>query len=164
MSISFLSYTLIGFGLATAFVGGVFLSYSDFIMRSLAVASPTSGSEAMQMINREVFRSVFMVLFMGLVPASLALTGYAHFTLDGTTRNIINFASVIYIFGVFLVTGLGNVPMNNKLDAMTVGGAEALSYWPRYIERWTSLNSIRTAASLVAAAAFMSAALHLAAS
>lgn len=56
--------------LAYAFVGGVFLAFSDFIMRALAKTSGHGGVEAMQMINREVFRWVFMALFLSLVPVS----------------------------------------------------------------------------------------------
>jgi len=42
--------------LAYALVGGVFLAFSDFIMRSLSLTSGVGGVEAMQVINREVFR------------------------------------------------------------------------------------------------------------
>jgi len=52
--------------LADAILAGVFLAFSDFIMRSLAQTSGTGGIEAMQVINREVFRWVFMALFLGL--------------------------------------------------------------------------------------------------
>lgn len=51
--------------LAYALVGGVFLAFSDFIMRSLA---QTDGVDTMQAINREVFHWAFMVLFLGLAP------------------------------------------------------------------------------------------------
>ncbi len=56
--------------LAYAFIGGVFLAFSDFIMRSLAMTGGHGGIEAMQVINREVFRWVFMALFLGLAPVS----------------------------------------------------------------------------------------------
>ena len=56
--------------LADAFVGGVFLAFSDFIMHALAKTSCHGGVEAMQMISREVFRWVFMTLFLSLVPVS----------------------------------------------------------------------------------------------
>ena len=58
--------------LAYALVGGVFLAFSDFIMRSLAHTSGIGGVDAMQVINREVFRWVFMALFIGMAPVSLA--------------------------------------------------------------------------------------------
>ncbi|WP_298432569.1 hypothetical protein [uncultured Jannaschia sp.] len=57
--------------LAYAALGVVFLAFSDFIMRALARTS--GGAEAMQSINREVFRIAFMALFLGMAPLSLVL-------------------------------------------------------------------------------------------
>jgi len=55
---------------AYALVGGVFLAFSDFIMRSLSHTGGVGGVEAMQVINREVFRWVFMTLFLGMAGSS----------------------------------------------------------------------------------------------
>ena len=59
--------------LAYALVAGVFLAFSDFIMRSLAITSGSGGVEAMQAINREVFRWIFMTLFLGMAAGSAAI-------------------------------------------------------------------------------------------
>ncbi|MGC3940326.1 hypothetical protein ACOTTU_21185 [Roseobacter sp. EG26] len=56
--------------LAYAFIGGVFLAFSEFIMRSLAMTGGHGGIEAMQVINREVFPWVFMTLFLSLAAVS----------------------------------------------------------------------------------------------
>ena len=63
--------------LAYGIVRGVFLALSDFIVRSLSRTGGTVGIEAMQVINREVFRWVFMALFRGLAPVSLLIAGLA---------------------------------------------------------------------------------------
>ena len=57
-------------GLLMALVAGVFLAFSDFVMRSLSDASPRAGIEAMQIINRKVYSSVFLVWLLGLAPVS----------------------------------------------------------------------------------------------
>ena len=62
--------------LAYALVAGVFLAFSDFLMRSLAQTGGVGGVEAMQIINREVFRWVFMTLFLGMTAVSLGVAGY----------------------------------------------------------------------------------------
>jgi uncharacterized membrane protein len=57
------------------------------------------------------------------------------------------------------VTGIGNVPMNTRLDALSRGPrAQTLDYWPGYAARWTRLNHLRVAASTFAAAAWLVAA------
>ena len=40
----------------------VFLTFSDFVMKSLFASQPATGTEAMQIINRKVYHSIFMVL------------------------------------------------------------------------------------------------------
>ena len=63
---------------ACALVAGVFLTFSDFVMRSLAGAKTAAGIESMQVINREVYRSVFIVLLLGMAAVSPLLIGYAY--------------------------------------------------------------------------------------
>jgi uncharacterized membrane protein len=56
-----------------ALIAGVFLSFSDFVMRGLAQAPDTAGPNAMVGINWTVNHSIFMVLFIGLLAVSVAL-------------------------------------------------------------------------------------------
>ena len=70
-------WVLAAASIAAGLVAGVFLTFSDFVMRSLGASAPAAGMEAMQQINRKVYRSVFMVLLLGLVPVSLAIAVYA---------------------------------------------------------------------------------------
>ena len=63
--------------LAYALLGGVFLAFSDFIMRALSVAEGGGGAAAMQAINREVFRFVFIPLFLAMAPISVVLAAGA---------------------------------------------------------------------------------------
>jgi uncharacterized membrane protein len=104
--------------LAYALVGGVFLAFSDFIMRSLAHTDGIGGIEAMQVINREVFRWIFMSLFLGLAPVSILVFGYSMVHLSGPEASLIALASVIYLIGCFGVTIAFNVPMNEVLACM----------------------------------------------
>ena len=61
--------------IACGLVSGVFLTFSDFVMRSLDGARTAAGVEVMQVINREVFRSVFMFLLLGMSALSPFLIG-----------------------------------------------------------------------------------------
>ena len=138
--------------LAYAFVGGVFLAFSDFIMRSLANTGGVGGVQAMQIINREVFRWVFMTLFLGLVPISLIIIGYAATHSDGLATSLMALAGLIYIFGCFGVTVFFNVPMNEALAGMEHSQSATQDYWTRaYIPRWTFWNTVRMLACAVSA-------------
>lgn len=139
--------------LAYALVGGVFLAFSDFIMRSLAMIGGHGGVEAMQVINREVFRWVFMTLFLGLAAVSVVIAAYGAFALTGSAGTLIMLAGVVYLIGCFGITVFFNVPMNQALAGMEMTGASTRDYWfQTYVPRWTFWNSVRTMACAVSAA------------
>ncbi|MEL7344950.1 MAG: anthrone oxygenase family protein [Pseudomonadota bacterium] len=139
--------------LAYALVGGVFLAFSDFIMRSLALTSGHGGIEAMQGINREVFRWVFMTLFLGMAAVSAVIAGYGAFGLVGPAGTVIMMAGLVYLVGCFGVTVFFNVPMNEALAGMETATGSTRDYWlETYVPRWTFWNSVRTVACVVSAA------------
>ena len=130
--------------LAYALVGGVFLAFSDFIMRSLSLTGGVGGVEAMQVINREVFRWVFMALFLGMAAVSLVISGYAAISLSGPAGTLILLSGIVYLVGCFGVTVVFNVPMNEALAALPRGSEQAAAYWEYYLTRWTRWNTIRS--------------------
>ncbi len=139
--------------LAYAIIGGVFLAFSDFIMRSLALTGGHGGVEAMQVINREVFRWVFMALFLGMAAVSLAIACYGAFVLSGPAGTLIMLAGVVYLIGCFGVTVFFNVPMNEALAGMEMSRETTRDYWfQTYVPRWTFWNSVRTIACATSAA------------
>jgi len=144
-----------GATLITALVAGIFLAFSDFIIRSLGAASPAAGMEAMQQINRKVYSSVFLVWLLGMVPVSAGLAAYALVYVTGPAQGWFVAGGAIYVTGTFLVTILGNVPMNRRLDAMVPHAEGTLDYWDSYATYWTLWNHLRSIASAAAAAAFL---------
>lgn len=138
--------------LAYGVLAGVFLAFSDFIMRSLAQVSSSGGLEAMQVINREVFRTVFMILFIGMAPLSVVLTVHELVWDSGTAALMIAAAGLIYVLGCFGVTVVGNVPLNQKLDRMEMEREAAQSFWrDTYVPRWTFWNTVRACACAISA-------------
>jgi uncharacterized membrane protein len=138
--------------LAYALIGGVFLAFSDFIMRSLALTSGDGGVEAMQAINREVFRWVFMAMFLGMAPLSLLIVFLGGVIIGGGAGTLMMLAGLTYVVGCFGVTVFCNVPMNKALANMNLGNADTKGYWTKtYLPRWTFWNSVRTIACIVSA-------------
>lgn len=149
-------------GIASTLVAGVFQAFSDFVMRGLTLAEPQGGAQSMQMINRTVMRSVFLVLLLGLAPVTISASVVAQLNVDGAARNWIHAGAGIYLGAVFLVTLLGNVPMNNRLDRMSPTEPETARYWAIYGRIWTRWNHVRTIGAFIAGLCFMIAALLLA--
>lgn len=143
--------------LAYAIVGGVFLAFSDFIMRSLAHTSGGGGVEAMQVINREVFRWVFMALFLGMAAVSVFLVIYSATTFVGGPGMLILMGALVYLVGCFAVTVFFNVPMNEALAGMDLTSDTTKDYWTgTYLPRWTMWNTVRTIACAISAALVLS--------
>ena len=69
------------------------------------------------------------------------------------------FGAAVYLICVLVVTGMGNVPMNKRLDAMAGHLRETAEYWPRYAQRWKQLNHVRTVGSILAAVCWLAAAM-----
>ena len=138
--------------IAYALVAGVFLAFSDFIMRALALTGGAGGVEAMQAINREVFRWVFMTLFLGMAAVSVLIACYAWVALTGPTGTLIGVAALVYLLGCFGVTVVFNVPMNETLAGMEPGSGATRDYrLQAYVPRWTFWNSSRTGAAALSA-------------
>ena len=132
MSAELAAYVCLALGLSSALVAGVFQSFSDFVMRSLVAARSGTGIGAMQLSNRKVYKSVFLVMLIGLVPLMIGFAIVALATLNRVGRDLILTAAVIHLVAVFGVTMVGNVPMNNRLDRMLSSTEEADSYWHIY--------------------------------
>ncbi len=163
VSAAWLPYACLALGLATGLVGGVFQAFSDFIMRSLSAARPTSGMEAMQLVNRKVYRFGFLTMFLALAPVSIGLAIYAQAASPSPAAAWTAFGAALYIVTVFATTVARNVPMNKRLDGMSPDAADGHAYWAHYRVAWTRWNHLRTAGSIAAAACFLLAALAAAA-
>ena len=140
--------------LGSAMVGGIFFAFSSFLMKALARLPASDGIAAMQSINVVVLNRSFLGVFIGTAFLSLAAGGLAVAVWDRPSAPFFLGGAIFYLVGTFLVTGLGNVPLNNELAATSATDPGARSVWERYLSRWTMLNHVRTAAAMVAALLF----------
>lgn len=146
--------------IATALVAGIFLAFSDFIMRALTATPEPAAARTMQEINVKVMTTLFMLLFIGLVPALGLLATLVLSTPDAAAAaGWVTASAALYILGCFGVTVVCNVPMNNRLARLESG--EAAAYWPVYRRRWTFWNTVRTLASTAASVSLLQAAITL---
>ena len=142
----------------SALIAGVFLVFSSFVMTALTNLQPAEGIRAMQRINTDVFCWSFSVLFFGIPLACLVLAGYATTHLSEPASAYYIGGSIVYVLGTFIVTALGNVPLNNSLARVDVStdpaGTDAVEQWSSYVTRWARWNHVRVGASLVACLTF----------
>lgn len=154
-------YFCLFLALWTALVGGVFKAFSEFIMRGLLRATPSSGIEAMQHINRTVLGTEFVAAIILIAAFSPAFALFAVLKFSGAAMIMLVVASLVYLPSVFLMTMLGNVPMNNKLDRLDRSSLAAAEYWPIYGRAWTRLNHVRTVGCIATSALYAAGAIAL---
>jgi uncharacterized membrane protein len=140
--------------LGSALIGGVFFAFSSFIMKALARVPSHEGIAAMQSINVVVLNPSFLGVFMGTTAISVLVGALAIAAWDAPSTPYLLTGALLYVVGAFLVTGFGNVPLNDQLAALSATDPEAESLWASYLDRWTMLNTVRTIAAASAALAF----------
>jgi uncharacterized membrane protein len=131
--------------LSTIFISGLLYGFSDFIMRGLNSLSPKSATEAMQNINVTVYKSLFMFLFILLTIGSLVVAIWSVLMNDWQDSVAVLSGSILYFFGMFLLTGRGNVPLNESLrkTKTSSSSSDAQAVWLNYYKKWTRLNTLR---------------------
>jgi len=141
--------------LGCGLLGGLYLAFSAFIMSAFESVGAAHAVTAMNAINARIVRSLFMPLFLGttLGSAALAIIGLRHHSPAGT---LLLAGGTLYVLGMFGVTMIWNVPLNNALAAAE-GKPETGAAWSNYYRRWTRWNHLRTLASTGAAASFIAA-------
>lgn len=164
MTYEWLLYASFFLALWSAVIGGVFSAFSEFIMAGLLRARPSAGIQAMQEINKTVIRTQFVAGIMLIPVLSVAVAVYGANHLEGAARIALIAAPAIYIPSVFLMTMIGNVPMNNRLESLDPESAEAAAYWQVYGRRWTRLNHFRSLGSILTALVYLVAGVSLIAS
>jgi len=148
----FLTYTS---ALGAGLLAGVFFAFSAFIMRSLDKLPAEQGMSAMQSINSTILQSSFMLVFMGTTALSVVL-GIASFVKLGKPSALYVIAGSLLIFvGVFLVTAIFNVPLNDTLAAAASGSSQGAQVWREYLDSWVPWNHVRTIASIGALISFI---------
>lgn len=156
-----LSETIIIMALiGSALVAGIFFAFSSFIMKALARLPSREGMAAMQSINIVVINPAFMAVFMGTTVLSLVLVILALWQWEMHAAPYFLIGGLLYVIGTFLVTGMGNVPLNNQLAALDVNDPRADAVWQHYLDKWTRLNTIRTVCAAAATTVILGGLLH----
>ena len=134
--------------ISSGLMAGTYFAFSSFIMQSLSALDDVEGMRAMNAINEVILRSPFMPLFFGSAVFALALVGAGFWAWGEPNSLWATAAGSIYVIGMFGVTAVFNVPLNN---ALAKAGCESNpeQVWAHYCTVWTRWNSVRAVASLM---------------
>src|SRR5215469_4058099 len=133
-------FSAIGCGL----LAGTYFAFSAFVMTALARIEPAQGIAAMNSINVTIVKSLFMPLFLATTATSAALAVLALLSWSEPGAMAILAGGLLHLLGMFAITAIFNVPLNDALAAADPTGAQGAALWARYLEDWTFWNHVRT--------------------
>lgn len=143
--------------LGCGLIAGVYFTFSTFVMKALAGLPRAQGIAAMQSINEVILASPFIPLFFGTTLLCLALAGYGAFHLGAPASWALVGGGLAYFVGMFVVTAVFNVPLNEALRAIDPVEKDAGQVWQEYLSMWTFWNHVRTVSSTAACGVFVAA-------
>lgn len=145
----------VGAGLA----GGFLLAFSVLVMPALRDLPAPDGVRAMQSINRTAKGPAVLGLLVGTA-ALAAVVGWRAISDAGVpNRGLVLAGAALSVAGV-VVTGVGNVPLNEALAEMDADAPATEVFWARFLDRWVPWNTVRAVAGVVASAMFAGALLR----
>jgi uncharacterized membrane protein len=133
---------IVGAGL----MAGVYYTFSTFTMAGLRRLPASEGAAAMQAVNLEAPRPPLMSVFFGTALVGVGLYVLAISDFEGFSSLLSISGASLYISSI-VITGVFNVPLNDRLEAANPGSPQGISVWTDYQRRWTRFNHLRVAVS-----------------
>lgn len=141
--------TLFSALILTGLSAGLFYAWEFSVIPGTKPINNLAYLETMKSINRAIINPAFMLIFIGSLFAQIL----SIYQLRSTPSLwLFIFAATVYFLGTILVTSLGNVPLNNELEALNIGdmSQNKMATFRLYYEmKWNRLHSIRTLFSLI---------------
>jgi uncharacterized membrane protein len=134
--------------LTTGLMAGLYLAFSIAVLPGLARGSDRTFVEAMRSINAAILNGWFFVVFLG--PLFLGVVATATRLPDHAGLGWTALALGLYA-ATLVITGVVNVPLNNRLDD-TEPDEAARSSFERGWVRWNVVRTVLSIASFVALA------------
>jgi uncharacterized membrane protein len=154
--------TLAGATVTTGLIAGLFYAFSCAVNLGLASQPDASYVATMQAINRRIQNPVFFASFFGAACLLLLALLLALPRRHSPRFPLIALACALYLGGGILLTVVGNVPLNERLDAVASDATqdELARARAAYEGPWNAWHTARTAASTFAFIALVAACLR----
>ncbi len=146
MEISLRTMVLLGAVILTGLSAGLFFAWSVSVIPGTKQLGDRPYLETMLYINRGILNPAFFTVFFGSV-VLLSIASIFEFHSNKVVFGLMLSSSIIYLFGTVIVTGLGNVPLNNQLDVLNIaelGSAKMAQFRMFYETNWNKLHLVRT--------------------
>jgi len=152
-----LPVALIAATLMCSLVAGFLFAFAVVIMPGIGRLDDAAFIRSFQAMDGVIQNNqpLFMLVWAGSVLLLIASVALGIAQLDGSGLALLVVATLLYLVGVQLPTGAGNVPLNNALQTLEVDAmddAARRTARADFEPRWNRWNAVRTAASVVVSA------------
>ncbi|NNF32935.1 MAG: DUF1772 domain-containing protein [Saprospiraceae bacterium] len=150
MEFSLKSLTLLAATILVGLSAGFFYAWLVSVIPGTKKVLDITYLETMQSINLEILNPAFYLIFFGS-PIIMIISMIQQYQ-SGITFWILLAAVVVYLVGTFGVTILGNVPLNDALEALKLSElseVEIIDFRNSYERKWNSWHWVRTICSVI---------------
>lgn len=152
MELSIQNLSLNAAVILTGLSAGFFYAWSVSVIPGTQKIDDLSYLNAMQSINREILNPAFFIVFFGSLITLICTTYFSYGSSTGGFWLLV-VSTMSYLIGTLGVTGRGNVPLNNELEALDIAklGAKQIAEFREHYElRWNKLHTYRMIFSVLA--------------
>jgi len=135
--------------LLAGLLAGIFFTWTNAVTPGIGKLDDLAYLQVFQYMNRAILNPLFFIIFMGALLFSVAST-YYYKSDSKLIFRMLSTATIIYFIGVFIITIVGNLPLNDLIDKShleSLSKNEIIKLRERYEMKWNSLHLIRTITS-----------------
>ncbi|MAD50170.1 MAG: DUF1772 domain-containing protein [Flavobacteriales bacterium] len=138
--------------LSTGLMAGIFFTWTNAVKPGIGTLDDMTYMKAFQAMNRLILNPLFYIVFI-LPVLTISISTYMSF---GSTKlyvfELFLLSTLLYVLGVFLITILGNIPLNELLentDLEKISLTELSDLRGKIENKWNNFNLIRTVSSFI---------------
>ena len=138
--------------LSTGLMAGIFFNWTNAVKPGIGTLDDMTYMKAFQAMNRLILNPLFYIVFI-LPVLTISISTYMSF---GSTKlyvfELFLLSTLLYVLGVFLITILGNIPLNDLLentDLEKISLTELSDLRGKIENKWNNFNLIRTVSSFI---------------
>ena len=133
-------------------MAGIFFTWTNAVKPGIGTLDDMTYMKAFQAMNRLILNPLFYIVFI-LPVLTISISTYMSF---GSTKlyvfELFLLSTLVYVLGVFLITILGNIPLNELLentDLEKISLTELSDLRGKIENKWNNFNLIRTVSSFI---------------
>ena len=138
--------------ISSGVMSGIFFTWTNAVKPGIGTLNNISYLRAFKAMNKAILNPLFYIIFI-LPVLTITISAYINYgSPNFYVFKLLLTSTLIYFFGVFILTINGNVPINELLentDLQKISETELSSLRENIENKWNNFNLIRTVSSFI---------------